>query len=398
MITLDDIAGYCTEKTIWTLLKALAMRFESQGPVKIEAKDVTLGDDGIDLNGEPKPCTEAEAVWSLGALANHLSSGHPVFGGKGPAYQAAHPTVPLPVLRREHSTLTPTVQDCLRHETDKRISLHEIIQRADSALAKKEDAATIQQASAASTDRSTAPLPDPLKEAWPEAFRHLATLLLLIIALTCSHNLQAQTPDQSNGGKLTETAPKDAFLRRYVDIVFSLKQPNRSQADYRRVVDTLASPRYPKIALLDDIGTDPSEYRGATANPFRLSSVVVQAYERQQGVENSRGYYYDSRQRGIHYSMIEKSISARSKAQYSIREHSGRQEIVIIPFRPDQRYEIHIYCRGQEIKGQLAMKPDKYHHYTLTSVNTDEEITIVIDNQSASPLSFAILNYNARKK
>jgi hypothetical protein len=396
MITLDDIAGYCTEKTIWTLLKALATQLESQGPARIEAQDVTLGDDDITIVGKPTPCSEADAVWSLGALANYLSSGHPVFGGKGPAYQAAHPTVPLPVLRRDHSTLTPTVQDCLRHETDNRISLHEITQRADSALAKKET--PIKPTGAPSADQAAAPLPDPLKEAWPEAFRHLATILLLILALTCSNSLQAQTHDQATGSKLTETAPQDAFLRRYVDIVFSLKLPNRSPADYRRAVDTIASPRFPKIALLDDIGDDPSEFRGAAANPFRLSSVVVQAYERQQGVENSRGYYYDSRQRGIHYSMIEKSISARSKARYSIREHSGRQEIVIIPFRPDQRYEVHIYCRGQEVKGLLGMKPDKYHHYTIASINADEEITIVIDNQSAAPLSFAILNYNARKK
>lgn len=398
MITLDDIAGYCTEKAIWTLLKDIAVHLQAHGPAMITAHDVTLVDDNIRIVGHPEPCDESQAVWHLGAMASYLSSGHHVFGGKGPAYQAKHSSAPLPVLRREHSALTPTVQDCLRPQPKQRISLHDIIQRADSALADAQPGHHPSETESSLPPSSSAPLPDPLKDAWPESFSRLAALLLIILSLSASPALLAQSRDHPSATTLSHPAPADPFLRRYVDIVLALKLPNRTPAHYQRAVDTLSSPRFPKLALLDDIGNDPAEFRGPAANPFRLSSVVVQAYERQQGVENSRGYYYDSRQRGIHYSMIEKCIAAKSTAHYSIRQHSGPQEIVIIPFVTNQSYQIHLFCRGQEIKGQLALKPDTYLLYAIPDVSTNDEISIVIENLSAVPLSFAILNYNARKK
>ena len=100
-ITLNDIAGYATEKMVWQLMLTLAQQKELG---KVEAKDVMVEKNGFSVqkSGAQEPAanvfcapetfqnneafkTEASDVWTIGALAFFFITGMNVFEGKGGA-------------------------------------------------------------------------------------------------------------------------------------------------------------------------------------------------------------------------------------------------------------------------------------------------------------------------
>jgi len=68
----------------------------------------------------------SQMVWSLGALAYYMATGHIIFGGHGGYYQKEHPTVPLPILPKGLQALSSVMQKCLNYDPNDRVCLKEL--------------------------------------------------------------------------------------------------------------------------------------------------------------------------------------------------------------------------------------------------------------------------------
>lgn len=136
--TIQDIAGFCPEEAIWKMI------YDVSGLLLQEDADYVLTPDSVVIDGqmfiiepshdsineflapEQSPGLKSNAkelVWSLGAIAYYVTTGHIVFGGYGGHYQKEHPTVALPILPKGLQSLTYALQQCLRYKPEERISL-----------------------------------------------------------------------------------------------------------------------------------------------------------------------------------------------------------------------------------------------------------------------------------
>ena len=142
--TVASVAGFCMEEVLWKALSDISgvmlsidgerIHFAMPSNIIIEGEKFSFKtNENVDTTPEFLPpesdspiASRPGAVWSLGALICYMSSGHYIFGGRGGKYQQAHPQVDLPILRKEHSRLTPIVQQCLCFTPSQRISLKEL--------------------------------------------------------------------------------------------------------------------------------------------------------------------------------------------------------------------------------------------------------------------------------
>ena len=141
IITIRDIAGLCPEEAVWKMMADVSAILN-----KDEA-DYYLTPDAIIVDGstfivESNHKTESEylapeqhesqqsgkqqIIWSLGAIAYYMVTGHIIFGGHGGCYQKNHPSVPLPVLPKGKHTLTDVLHKCICCNPERRITLDEL--------------------------------------------------------------------------------------------------------------------------------------------------------------------------------------------------------------------------------------------------------------------------------
>ena len=92
------------------------------------------------------------------------------------------------------------------------------------------------------------------------------------------------------------------------------------------------------------------------------------------------------------YSLYERSLKKGKSATYSLKNRTGKQTIVLVPY--------------SEKKGSLTLKVNgkkptvtEQEDGTLVCAfnATGKELSLSVSNQSGAPLSFVILNYNSRK-
>lgn len=190
----------------------------------------------------------------------------------------------------------------------------------------------------------------------------------------------------------------DKYLLDFANIVVRLQNAKGAKKVYHNAVDSFANPRKPKVTVMDDIGIDQkNEYNGKGDNPFWLTTVVYDAYQQRKGVNVSRGNYVDSRWKGFYYSFIEKNIKAGCTAHYQLKEHSGRQELIVMPFHKDAKFNVTVRCGGKQYTPTPLDFAAPCKFFIISDVAKGETIDFEIENQSASFESFAIMNYNARK-
>ncbi len=194
-------------------------------------------------------------------------------------------------------------------------------------------------------------------------------------------------------------AQEDVYLKKCINIISNIQNSSKDKQVYNNAINLLSDSNQPLLTILDNIGEDKvNEYRKSDKDPFRLNSIVTHVYHIQNGEESSRGNYYDSREVGINYSMIEKSIKPNSKVTYSISGHKGMQEFVFIPYnRKKAYYSISISVNGRNYPLKNEVTPTSYHYVKIANVKTNDIINITIHNQSNKFNSFAIINHNTKK-
>lgn len=144
-LLLSDIAGYCSERTLWRVARDVARAMRDTEPRMVSADSIVIDGERFLPADDAALCEEPEAVWLLGEALCVASSGHGIFGGRGRDYQRAHPTVKLPVLQPMHAHLTPLVQKMLCHDAEQRPSLEDVIYEAEEALERLPERANRQE-------------------------------------------------------------------------------------------------------------------------------------------------------------------------------------------------------------------------------------------------------------
>ena len=106
----------------------------------------------------------------------------------------------------------------------------------------------------------------------------------------------------------------------------------------------------------------------------------------------SKGEYFNSTERDIHYSAIEKTIKKGCTATYTLTGHVGRQEFVLMSFNPKSRFKATVNgreARETDVPGVMTVDVGK--------VRREDKIVITISNLSSGNESFVILNHNPQK-
>ena len=145
---------------------------------------------------------------------------------------------------------------------------------------------------------------------------------------------------------------------------------------------------------MDEIKADPHEYRGKGANRFMMNQVVTFVYSRQNTIMVSKGDFFNSTEKGIYYSAIEKTIKKGEMATYTISGHEGIQEFMFIPFDPKTKYSVTV----NNVKAKLINDGISYINLGRVGKNDIISFSISLDKSNVTAFeSFVILNYNPQK-
>ena len=189
-------------------------------------------------------------------------------------------------------------------------------------------------------------------------------------------------------------AQDDAHLQKLTDGLIKIRKAKASNDVLNKTVDVWSASDCPKITLMDEIRFDESnEIRGKGANKFKMNQMVTYVYRRQNTELVSKGDYFNSTEKDINYSAIEKTIKKRCTVTYTITGHVGVQEFVFMSHNPKTPFSATINnVPAQPLAGKEGVLSLK-----LPRVKRGDKIVLSITNKSGSNESFVILNHNPQK-
>ena len=185
---------------------------------------------------------------------------------------------------------------------------------------------------------------------------------------------------------------QDAYLKKLADDVLNMRKSKASNQVLNQAVVDWSAKDCPKITLMDDVGFDKAnESRGSGVNKFRLNQLVTYVYSRQNTAMVSKGDYFNSTEKDIHYSAIEKTVKKGCTVTYTLTGHIGVQEFALISFNPKATF-------SATVNGKKATQTgDGVMWLNLGKVSMQDKIVLSITNSSPSDESFVIFNHNPQK-
>ncbi len=190
------------------------------------------------------------------------------------------------------------------------------------------------------------------------------------------------------------SAQEASHLSSLVKDVIALRKTKVSKTALNQTVLRWSEAGKPKITLMDEIGRAADEYRGAGANKFKMNQVVTFVYDRQNRGLVSKGEFFNSTEKGIFYSAIEKTVPRGKTVSYTLTSHLGPQEFAFIPFNPKARYSVAVNDKSSTPDNEGIVL------ISLGRVALQDSITFSISlapDNVAEQESFTILNYNPQK-
>ena len=189
-------------------------------------------------------------------------------------------------------------------------------------------------------------------------------------------------------------AQENAHLRKLTEGLLQLRKAKASNEALNKTVLEWSASGCPKITLMDEIKRDEAnEYRGNGVNKFKMNQVVTHVYNRQNTGMVSKGDYFNSNEKDVYYSAIEKTVRKKATVTYTLTGHRGVQEFVFISFNPKTKFSAKINGKpAQSVPGKEGLLWIK-----LPQVNEKDTISFSITNESSSNESFVILNHNPQK-
>ena len=190
-------------------------------------------------------------------------------------------------------------------------------------------------------------------------------------------------------------AQEDAYLKKLTDGLLKIRNVKASSEALNKVVIDWSASGNPKITLMDEIKRDKNEYRGSGANKFKMNQVVTHVYNRQNTKMVSKGDYFNSTEKNVFYSAIEKTVLKDCAVTYTLTGHIGEQEFVFVSFNPKTIFNVVVKINEKEFGSRKS--EDGVIHLKLQKVEKDDLITFTIKNGKISNESFVILNHNPQK-
>lgn len=189
-------------------------------------------------------------------------------------------------------------------------------------------------------------------------------------------------------------AQEDENLKKMAGDLIAIRKAKASDKILNETVIKWSASGKPKITLMDEIQRDKdNEYRGNGVRKFKMNQMVTHVYRRQNTGMVSKGDYFNSTEKDVYYSAIEKTIKKKATVTYTLTGHVGVQEFVFMSFNPKTKFYVKINGNSaQSVPGREGMQQIK-----LPKVRKGDIITFSITNDSGSNESFVILNHNPQK-
>lgn len=189
-------------------------------------------------------------------------------------------------------------------------------------------------------------------------------------------------------------AQDDENLKNMIEDLAAIRKAKSSDKILNETVIKWSVSGKPKITMMDEIQRDKNnEYRGNGANKFKMNQMVTHVYGRQNIGIVSKGDYFNSTEKDVFYSAIEKNIKGKSTVEYSITGHVGIQEFVFMAYSPNTKFSASV--NGKPAKPIYGQKGALY--IKLPKVKKEDRIFLSITNESSTNESFVILNHNPQK-
>ena len=386
-LTLKDIAGLATEKTVWQLLLNLSADFNKCVPNGIAPDCIAIGEKEFLLKdncsakdamafaapeamgNQSGTISEASYIWTIGALAFYAITGTYIFEGKGGETQTKDTEVPRLSSAHASYELSEMIRRCLNYSPMDRPKMGEIHRLATIALATP---SVPQKRLTSQTGKSYA---KSLIKFWPEEM--VPIILVGILLLIPSNLFSQQKPDFDKSAIPEEMA---SLVMHCIDL--------RSPQNQGKVNKALT--RDMSWTMMDELPVDKNGEcsTSVAVDMFGLNDVGFSILKSHRGATNAGGRYRDGRDPRYKYSFIEITVKKDSRVNYQINGREGKQLFAIIPFEKDAKFTA-------TIDNGESFEDDGVCYIWLRK--GDDDFTLTIENQSGKNMSFALINYNSRK-
>ena len=195
---------------------------------------------------------------------------------------------------------------------------------------------------------------------------------------------------------ISGNAQEDFHLKKLAEgLEYIRKTKSQGEILNKTVLDWSAS-GCPKITLMDEIKRDPNnEYKGRGANKFKINQIVTHVYNRQNAKMVSKGDYFNSTEKEVYYSAIEKTIKKKCTVTYTLTGHVGIQDFVFMSFNPKTEFNVVISINEKKVCNEKSK--NGYLYLNCDKVKKEDRIVFSIVNESDVNESFVILNHNPQK-
>ena len=389
-ITLSDIAGYVTERTVWQMMLDLSGVCDSGKLNNIVSQAVIITDSNFQLqntevsdntrcraflapesfsNGTNK--SKASGIWTLGALAFYAITGMYVFEGKGGETQTKDTEIPRLSSAHASRELSELIRRCLSYSPQERPTKEEIGEKAQSALAQQ-----VQPRKRLSS-QSGKSYGSSLIKFWPE---EMIPAILVFIFLFLGTGVFAQS---------TQGFDKTAI-------------PNEMASLVMRCIDLRSSQNAGKVSkamdrdmnwtMMDELPLDKNGECTTkdVVDVFGLNDMGFSILKRHGGVTNAGGRFRDGRDPRYKYSFIEITVKQGKTVNYPIIGREGEQIFAIVPYEKDAKFMASIP------HGELFEDNGICYIRLKQGIKKNDAFKLSIKNESGKNMAFALINYNSR--
>lgn len=390
-ITLNDIAGYATERMVWQMMLNLSdshafgrLKGITSHQVAIFGQEFLLRETKTADTGNraafsapetfhirKEDPTEASGIWTIGALAFFAITGTNVFEGKGGETQTDKTGIPRLSSAHAGQELSALIHRCLSYLPQDRPTKEEIRQQARAALT--EPAVPRKRL----TSQAGKSYTKSLIKFWPE---EMIPLLLLCLLLLFPVNILAQ----SRQGFDKTSIPNE--MVRLVLRCIDLRLPQNT-GKVSRELD-----RDMNWTMMDELPLDKNGECTTKdlVDVFGLNDIGFSILKRHGGATNAGGRFRDGRDPRYKYSFIEITVKRGKTVSYHINGREGEQIFAIVPHDKQARFEANIP------HGETFTYDGVCYIRLRQQIKKNDSFTLTLKNNSCKNMAFALINYNSQ--
>ncbi len=189
-------------------------------------------------------------------------------------------------------------------------------------------------------------------------------------------------------------AQEDSYLRQLTSDLVKLRGSEKHEEALNKTVISWSATGSPKITLMDEIKRDKEhEYSKPGAKKFKMNQLVTYVYQRQNIGMTSRGDFFNSTEKNIFYSAIEKTVNKKSTVSYQLTGHEGVQEFVFVAYNKKAKFTATVNGKAAQPVGGM----EGVRSIRIGKVKKGDTIVFTLTNASGSPESFVIMNHNPQR-